>query len=846
MKGNFVNNIGRLFWLKLKETNAILTSLVIAILLITIDYFNVISSVQISFAITITGIVVLIAVWTMYVTNFYKLIKLSSINVLDMALVTSIMTMLVYMVYLIYVNQKNTWKFILAASILVVALIFLFIRLSYVKKSLGKHKSDRTVVDLRDLCEGKITKYPVVVGDQAVNYDLLDRDVIVSVLCDSINSAYSSGAYVIGLEGEWGTGKTTIANLAQQRLVKNGDICIVKGLDFWTTGSSAALIQTMYDSLLKALNINYNSVRMNKLLKRVAKFMVNIPQTGNTLNQIINENISQDDVDQLHDELKDLILTSGKKYVFFVDDLDRANKSQVLFLLKMLGTLFNLPNSIFVLLYDKNRMKQIVNNGEEVNPAFEEKIVNQEIRIPKVSEKVISKIYKKSLSEVAKANEINDDELSLLMPAIELVAKQIESLRELKRVINSICNIAFSKDNKLNPADSLLLEFIYFKAPGLYKLIKDNSSSFISQDFASAMQYLMENDNERSERLKKFYDENLEEYKRYIPILEEMFPYVKSYYAHDRLHPYPSITVDESKNDERQKQFRVCSGYYFDLYFSLTQNDYSRINLQVEDTVNKINAVSTEEALERIYRKFIDSPSEDLRLKIADLRLYIDQINDDKKIPLCRLLLNSANEFLDDGFPSPRTQVLFRCKELLETSDHKAVSEMLKQFCKRYELLQCMDTLNSFAERVEWLQKLTTKCWYEICKNILKNKVNLYEDGIYGDENAWGLYRYAEQQKLSPKCISNYLDSIVSDKNVYRILNDAVRKSRGTKGYGYRLENEYLNTMGLMHVSKLRTILQKTKPANASQERVYLAYQKYLEGDNEERYYDNPINPSEL
>lgn len=130
----------------------------------------------------------------MYVTNFYKLIKLSSINVLDMALVTSIMTMLVYMVYLIYVNQKNTWKFILAASILVVALIFLFIRLSYVKKSLGKHKSDRTVVDLRDLCEGKITKYPVVVGDQAVNYDLLDRDVIVSVLCDSINSAYSSGA----------------------------------------------------------------------------------------------------------------------------------------------------------------------------------------------------------------------------------------------------------------------------------------------------------------------------------------------------------------------------------------------------------------------------------------------------------------------------------------------------------------------------------------------------------------------------------------------------------------------------------------------------------------------------
>lgn len=166
-----MNNIGRLFWLKLKNTNAILTSLVIAILIITIDYFNVISSVQISFAITITGIVVLIAVWTMYVTNFYKLIKLSSINVLDMVLVTIVMTMLIYMMYLTYINQKNTWKFDLATSTLVVMLISLFIRLSYVKKSLGEHKSNRTVVDLRDLCEGKITKYPIVVGDQAVNYD---------------------------------------------------------------------------------------------------------------------------------------------------------------------------------------------------------------------------------------------------------------------------------------------------------------------------------------------------------------------------------------------------------------------------------------------------------------------------------------------------------------------------------------------------------------------------------------------------------------------------------------------------------------------------------------------------
>ena len=59
-------------------------------------------------------------------------------------------------------------------------------------------------MDLRDLYDGKVKKtdHLVILGDQAVNYDLLNRDMIVSVLYDAIDTAYSSDAYVIGLEGE--------------------------------------------------------------------------------------------------------------------------------------------------------------------------------------------------------------------------------------------------------------------------------------------------------------------------------------------------------------------------------------------------------------------------------------------------------------------------------------------------------------------------------------------------------------------------------------------------------------------------------------------------------------------
>ena len=77
----------------------------------------------------------------------------------------------------------------------------------------------------------------------------------------------------------------------------------------------------------------------------------------------------------------------------------------------MLGTLFSLPNLVFVLLYDKTRMKKIIEEKDEINPTFEEKIINQEIRVPKVSEEVSNRVYKKSLNEVARIYGISDSEL---------------------------------------------------------------------------------------------------------------------------------------------------------------------------------------------------------------------------------------------------------------------------------------------------------------------------------------------------------------------------------------------------------------------------------------------------
>ena len=86
----------------------------------------------------------------------------------------------------------------------------------------------------------------------------------------------------------------------------------------------------------------------------------------------------------------------------------------------------------------------------------------------------------------------------------------------------------------------------------------------------------------------------------------------------------------------------------------------------------------------------------------------------------------------------------------------------------------------------------------------------------------------------------------MSDKNVYRILFDAISKPMSDKGFGYQLTKEYFDAMDLAHVSKLKLVLEKAVPGNIYQKRVYDVYQNFINNNKEATYYNNPINPNEL
>lgn len=527
-------SIFRELFTELQQTNIMYISLISICLLMIIDYLNPTGKVTAELWVSTVVIGILILFWFVINNKILLLFKVNSINALDDINLYIVISDLGYGLYLLITKQYFSWKFVVVLLIALLSLSIGIYRIICLQQAILKRlKNDEEchLVELKDLYKNNLNvSLPIFIKDRAVKDDLLGRDSIITLLYKSICQNFSKqDSFVIGLSGPWGSGKTTITNIVRKQLeAQNSDIKIIKGLNPWISGSEAVLLNSFYDALLNALGINYSSRKIRKQLKEVSRYVIEIPTVGKSLSKVMENDINQENIEKWQANLKNLILSSNKKYVLFIDDLDRATSTQIRFLLKMLGSLFNLPNVIFVLLYDRNRLEKILQDNNKLNTSFAEKIINLELQLPKVSETSVQNVYKKCLINLARIYKVSDKEVDNLESAFQLIMKNIDNPREFIRFLNSTCYIAFSPDINLNRNDLLLIEYVSFKQPDLFQLIKENPKLFVSENNGERNLAEICNPKELMNKIYKFYSKDLKgRYSEWVPILKVLFPYIE-------------------------------------------------------------------------------------------------------------------------------------------------------------------------------------------------------------------------------------------------------------------------------------------------------------------------------
>ena len=328
-----------------------------------------------------------------------------------------------------------------------------------------------------------------------IEKDLLNRKSFIEEISCSIIEYFNNNnvdPLTIGLIGEWGSGKSSILNLIENKINDNNDdkIIIVK-FNPWIYSSYYDLVDLFFDEIITSM-INKDSEMINKfdemkkILLKSIKFqwihtikkilLKSIKfQRRHTIKKILNTiniycwgfrinlffNLSEPSKLK---EIKENINNEMKNYkiLCIIDDIDRLTNDEIIEIFKLIKNVCDFNNMIYLLAFDYNIVSKVLK--EIGGDKYTEKIINVHYDVPAITNTQIWDIIK---------SEINEFDSSIL-PRIkidEIHIDYFDNIRDVRRFLNVFKLIYLELKDEICPFDLFVMtEFFLFKKEIYYKI----------------------------------------------------------------------------------------------------------------------------------------------------------------------------------------------------------------------------------------------------------------------------------------------------------------------------------------------------------------------------------------
>ena len=367
----------------------------------------------------------------------------------------------------------------------------------------------------------------------------------------------ASTPITVALQGEWGSGKTSLMNV-----LKN-DLCGDNNnpgefLSVWINTWEYSLMRNPSEALLQILlkmtkDVDKISENPGKALQAFGKFVVGVtrniadnyvPGAGQAIDSIIKKN-TDNSIEYLRKELQENINTcisnnDKKGIIFFIDDLDRIDPPVAVELLELLKNIFTLKHCIFILAIDydvvikglKPKFGELNDKNEREFRSFFDKIIQVPFSMP-VSQYSTKDYLIKKLNDIGvlDSTDKNDVILTNKLNKAELLTVG-HNPRSIKRFLNTLSlikcinearqkfdNVPSAQDNedpserKLNILLNLSIVGIQVAYPKVYQLLCIEPGFTKWDDKIASKMGIPSVDEQTKERLKLFkeFDEPWEQ-----------------------------------------------------------------------------------------------------------------------------------------------------------------------------------------------------------------------------------------------------------------------------------------------------------------------------------------------
>ena len=395
-----------------------------------------------------------------------------------------------------------------------------------------------------------------------------------SRLAKAIVENKSPKGLVVAVHGKWGSGKSSLLNFIKYDLIQIPEEdrpVIVDFNPWWFEGRSQIATQLLAEfsaqlpDKMKIARDAANLIgRYSKEIATAATTYSGHPWVGKIVGAVadripkLKAFLEPEGVPKVKKKVEAALKASGKRFVFFVDDIDRLTPDEAGDFFRAIKALADFPEVVYVLFFDREEVAKALTASLKMDgEAYLEKIVQAPFNLPAVDRQMLRQKLFNGLDSIIEAHsmpfefdqyrwaEVFQDGLELL----------IKKPRDIVRVLNAISVSYPPVAGEVNPVDFFALEFLRVFEPAAYGSVRDAKDFFCGSP--TQLNYKKAEEKAYFEAWRKSFPENSRD--RIADIVGRLFPKVDRVLSTSRF----------VSSDDRgwRKELRPCSSDNFDVYF---------------------------------------------------------------------------------------------------------------------------------------------------------------------------------------------------------------------------------------------------------------------------------------
>ncbi|MGA5657835.1 KAP family P-loop NTPase fold protein [Rahnella contaminans] len=349
--------------------------------------------------------------------------------------------------------------------------------------------------------------------DAAVHSPAEDRYGFTHVakqLAVAIGELGRDGSAVIGLEGAWGSGKTSLLNLLRLSL-EDGlpERTFVLSVSPWLDGGSISPVESLLlpvaaiiaeeekkrmpasalrrlqqkkmltDTASTVVRYSQSTARHLAPMAEIAALVPGVPNASGALKAYSDAEFlaNRKTTAELRAEISDKITALDLSFIVVMDDLDRLEPAQAVEIVRLVKSVADFPRFRYVLSYDKSVLAHAIQTGLGVTDgaAYLQKIVQISFSLPRPEVFSLRREFFTGAETLYKnVNGIDADQVLLanLRRVTDVYGAALSTPREVKLALNVLKFLYDGVRDYVYLPDLCLLQLIRISNAGLYDWIE--------------------------------------------------------------------------------------------------------------------------------------------------------------------------------------------------------------------------------------------------------------------------------------------------------------------------------------------------------------------------------------